>query len=344
MWARSGVSACPVALASGSTLAVLAATITIDTEADHDRGWVKTNPLRFASVTEAIPDVLTPLFQARRAHPTYLLTSEVLSDPRCVDVLRSVPDAELGTHLHGDHVQPAARAPDPAGAKSWDFNCFYPEEIERAKLEAITLLFRSSFGYQPRSYRAGRYAASGRTARMLADLGYAVDTSVTPLIRWVNEIDFSQQVDYRHAPLQPYQPSLEDLAMPGSLPLLEVPITIVERPRWWRLGVNLAQRATRRPQVSYPVWLRPSTTSWPWLYWIVRSKLDRHTPGGLLVFNIMFHSMEVVAGASPYSPDAAAAQRVIGRLGRLLGLLDKYSAQFLTLSELAELRARTGGD
>jgi hypothetical protein len=313
---------------------MIAATITIDTEADH-RGdaWVKTAPLRFASVTDGVPHVLAPLFAKHRARPTYLVTTEVMNDEASVEALARAKDCELGTHLHGDHVAPAARAPDPAGQTSWDFTCCYPAELERGKLETITDQYRDRFGRKPLSYRAGRYGASGRTARYLAELGYRAETSVTPGIEWINENDASHRLDFRHAPRIPYRPSAHDLAREGSLPIWEIPVTILEHPALWNRGFHIAQRALGRPVQSYPLWLRPSTTSRAWLWWMVREVMRRPGPK---VFNIMFHSMEVVAGASPYNPNGAATARILRRLDYLLGLLASHGATFFTLAELAE--------
>jgi hypothetical protein len=139
-----------------------------------------------------------------------------------------------------------------------------------------------------------------------------------------------------NAPLWPYRPAAEDLAASGDLPIWEIPVTILAQPRWWNLSINTYQRLRSRPIQDHPVWLRPSTTSWPWLRWIVGSRLRQARSLDFTVFNIMFHSMEVIAGASPYSPTPRAAQRVLGRLNRLLGLFESLGARFLTLSELAE--------
>ncbi len=319
--------------------------ISIDTEVDH-RGdqWIKTAPLRFRSVIDGVPGPLARIFAAHRARPTYLLTTEVMNDSESVDVLHRLEDGELGTHLHGEHVPPEARVPDPAGAQSWDFSCCYPERLERAKLVSLTDQFRDRFGRAPLSYRAGRYAASGRTAAILSELGYVAETSVTPGLRWVHEFDASCVLDFVNAPQWPYRPAAKDLAAVGELPIWEIPLTILPRPRWWNLGINTYQRLRSLPVQDYPVWLRPSTTSWPWLRWIVQSSLRRARSSDMTVFNIMFHSMEVIADASPYSPTPRAAQRVLARLNRTLGLFESLGARFLTLSELAdelERRERT---
>jgi hypothetical protein len=313
---------------------MIAVTITIDTEADHTgKAWVKTSPLRFRSVVEGVPNVLTPLFERHGARPTYLLTTEVINDAASVETLSRTRNCELGTHLHGDHVEPAARAPDPAGQTSWDFTCCYPEDIERAKLTTITNQFRDRLGRSPLSYRAGRYGASGRTARELAVLGYRAETSVTPGIEWINEIHPEHRMDFRNAPISPYRPSEHDLARPGSLPIWELPVTILPRPAIWNRGLNAAQRALGRPQQTYPVWLRPSTTSRPWLWWMVREIMRKP---GVQLFNIMFHSMEVVTGASPYNLTDAATAQILRRLDYMLGLLESHGARFFTMAELAE--------
>jgi hypothetical protein len=171
-------------------------------------------------------------------------------------------------------------------------------------------------------------------------LGYVAETSVTPGLRWVHEFDASCVLNFVHAPCEPYRPSMDDLACPGTLPIWEIPITILPRPPMWNLGVNTYQRLRRRPIRQYPVWLRPSTTSWPWLRWMVHSQLRQTRPPNVAVFNIMFHSMEVVADASPYSPTPRAAERVLQRLNRLLGLFGGLGARFLTLSQLAEVLER----
>lgn len=313
---------------------MIAATITIDTEADH-RGdsWYKSAPLTYRSVTEGVPHVMAPLFKKHGARPTYLLTHEVMDDEESVEVLARQKDCELGTHLHGDHVAPAARLPDPTGANSTDFTCWYPAEIERGKLVTITDQFRNRFGRRPVSYRAGRYAASGRTARILSDLGYRAETSVTPHIKWVNEIDASHTMDFRAAPITPYHPSESDLACEGILPIWELPVTILQRPAIWNAAVSAAQMALGKKPQSYPVWLRPSTTPRAWMWWMVHTIMKRP---GIKLFNIMFHSMEMVADASPYNPNGAATARIVSRLDFLLGLLKDAGATFYTMGELAE--------
>lgn len=311
--------------------------VSIDTEADHQaRSWVRTDPLTFRSITWAVPEILSPIFKETGARPTYLLAFEVLNDPASVETLRSLSDAEVGVHLHGDHVPPGADPALAAGTASMDLQCWYPEEVERTKLVTITDVFRDRTARPARSFRAGRYGASGRTVALLGTLGYVVDSSVTPGVLWAGERDPTHVLDFRQAPVAPYHPSPADLSTPGDLGVLEVPITVVPRPAWSDAGVMFAQRVLRRPIRRYPLFLRPSTASWPWLRWAIDRATATARAGGDAWLNVMFHSMEVVPGASPYSRTAREADRVAGRLRRILLLLRARGARFHTLTELAD--------
>lgn len=315
---------------------VIEVAISVDTEADAGPTWRRSDPLAFRSVTIGIGRLLTPLFTRFAVRPTYLLSSEVLEDDESMSVLSRLSDVELGTHLHGDHVPPSA-SQRPAGTASSELACLYPEGIERAKLATITQLFAERVGRAPRAYRAGRYGASGRTARLLAELHYGVDASVAPGTVWTSDRHPGRRVDFRGAPLVPYRPGPNDLREHGDLAIVEVPITILPRPLWWDAALMTGQWLLGRPRVRHPVWLRPSTTSWPWLGWTMRQAVTRTAHDGRAWLHVMFHSMEVTAGTSPYSRSQEEADRVLSRLHRLLGALDLAGARFHTLSEIAAL-------
>jgi len=78
--------------------------VTIDCECDKGPRWRTELPLSFTGVTVGIAEKLHPLFARFGVKPTYLLSSEVMSDAASVEVLRSLEGAELGTHLHGEFV------------------------------------------------------------------------------------------------------------------------------------------------------------------------------------------------------------------------------------------------
>jgi hypothetical protein len=293
--------------------------VTIDTECDHDPHWVRSKPLRFESITAGIPERLQPAFDAAGAVPTYLLTVEVMEDEASVGALRALKGRyEYGTHLHSAFIEPEKKFHDYAGVDSPDFQCHCAPDVERRKLENLTNLFVSRFGYRPRSFRAGRFGAGPNTIRSLAQLGYLADTSVTPHIRWRHP---DGDVDYRGAPEQPYIPrpdALAGIAPDGRGDILEVPITM--RRHWFR----------------GPYWLRPWFSSVASMKETLRYHLRRYGDRPIVVLNMMFHSMEVIAKASPYPQTDGEVQRFLDDLSAVLHWCRGEGIAFSGLADAAK--------
>jgi hypothetical protein len=275
--------------------------VTIDTECDHDPQWVRSRPLTFHSITTGLPQRLQPAFESVGAVPTYLLTVEVMEDEASVAALRGLRGRyEFGTHLHSAFIEPEKKFHDYAGIDSPDFQCHCAPEVEFRKLENLSALFERRFGRRPRSFRAGRYGAGANTIASLARLGYQIDTSVTPHIRWPHP---DGAVDYRRAPAQPYFPAPHSLVEPARgvhAGVLEIPVTM--KPRWLR----------------GPHWLRPWFSSVERMKQIVRYQLARHADRPVLVLNMMFHSMEVIAKASPYPQSDDDVRRFLDDMVQVL--------------------------
>ncbi len=257
--------------------------VTIDTECDHGPDWARSLPLTFDSINKGLPERLQPAFESIGVIPTYLLTVEVMEDQESVQSLRNLNgNHEFGTHLHAAFIEPEKKFHDYAGIDSPDFQCSYAPEVEYKKLENLTKLFVDNFGYQPASFRAGRFGACANTIESLQKLGYLVDTSVTPHILWEEP---NGQVDYRRAPEQPYFPAsgkLIEADSQTSKGLLEIPVTV-------------KKRFLRGPQ-----WFRPWFSSIGKMKKVVRYHLNKYRDNHVIVINMMFHSMEVIPKASPY--------------------------------------------
>lgn len=297
-------------------------TISIDTECDHDPAWARSAPLRFDSINIGMPERLQPLFNEVGAIPTYLLTVEVLEDDESVESLKSLQgNYEYGTHLHAAFVEPQKKFYDYAGVDSPDFQSSYAPEIEHAKLRTLTELFKSRLGYAPTSFRAGRYGAGNHTLAALRDLGYKVDTSVTPHIRWFEP---NGQADYRRAPEQPYFPSVKQLNRAGNQPVassdvLEVPVTV-------------RNRLFRR----YPRWFRPWYSSVDEMKDIFHYHLRRYGQQQTLVINMMFHSMEVIEAASPYPQSSDDVKKYLDDTYEILDWARSEGVTFKGLSDVRE--------
>src|SRR5262249_41193257 len=150
----------------------------------------------------------------------------------------------------------------------------------------------------------GRFGAGKHTIRILEDLGYRNDSSVTPHVRWG---DHEGEMNFTSSPEQPYFPDSDDLARPGASPVLELPVSIrgsrlgdLLRSRFLlEHGQNIWKRAVRRG--VRPLWLRPSTDGVPSMLRVCDTLINRYSEAGPVVLVMFFHAGEVVPGATPYS-------------------------------------------
>jgi len=300
--------------------------VSIDCECDKGPAWRTRRPLAFQGVHVGIAERLHPLFRRFGAKPTYLLSPELLRDARCVERLASLDGCELGTHLHGELADPGAFEPDVTDAVQRD----YPRELERAKLTWLTDAYRTAFGRSPRSFRAGRFGIGANTIPILDELGYAVESSVTPHVDWS---DVSPGLTFVGAPTQPYHPDPGAPFRPGTARLLEIPVTI--RPS------HLARVPVLGKLVEHR-WLRPTRSSGDALVAIARETVaaerEAH-PERPVVLNAMFHNVEVVAGTSPYASTDAEAWAIVERVGSLLEYWRSEGLACVGLADVPELLA-----
>jgi len=296
--------------------------VTIDTECDKTATWHAASPLSFRGVVEVVPELLQPLFAEFGIRPTYLLSPEVMTHADSCSVLRDARGVELGTHLHGENVLPQMRPGGPAGSRTADMQWEYEPQLEREKLAVLTELFVQQFGGRPKSFRAGRFGAGRYTGRFLRELGYLVDSSVTPHIRWTSPSGKSRP-DYRWSREAPYTLGREgDIRRPGEGGLLEVPITIV------------AEGDLERTRSERPLWFRPWHSDADGLARIMDHVLAEPAWAGVrrpLV--MMFHNVELIPGASPYPQTAEDVRRYIDMLKRVFEHAERRGLRSCTMHE-----------
>lgn len=303
-------------------------TVTIDTECDKGAGWKVARPLAFEAITRGVTLRLAPLFRAYGARATYLLSPEVMRHEPSVEALRRVEgESELGTHLHGELAEPGAFEPDVTDAFQRD----YPPDVERAKLESLTASFRSAFGRAPRSFRAGRFGIGRETVPILEDLGYAVESSVTPFMDWAP--NGAPGLAFLDAPTQPYHPDPREPGRPGASPMWEVPVTI--RP-------NALGRLPLVGRRLEPRWLRPTRGTERGIVEVAKDEIAAAAaaaPARPVILTCMFHNVEVLPGTSPYAATESQAIALMGRLRALMDFAAREGIRTIGLSDVPEVLA-----
>ncbi len=310
--------------------------ISIDVEPDCSATWQYSNPLTFTGVTDGIGKILQPLFLKYSMVPTYLLNNVVLEDESSIRVLKQLDGKfELGTHLHPEFIGPGKEHHNYAGKTGRANCCFYPPDIERAKIRNITSIFEDCFGYKPQSFRAGRYSAGGNTIASLADFGYKVDTSVTPHIRW-DDATREEPVDFSDAFEQPYfikEGSIKEADTKGRL--LQVPVTIGTFKRNTIRELLVSLGGIRHPYRSEkPVWLRPFYSNAMQMIKLVERFTEQYEHRETVVFNMMFHNVEVLPGLSPYTKTKEDCSRYIMQLEEFFLYCNQNGIRGIGLSEL----------
>ena len=317
--------------------------VSIDTECDKGPAWRTQFPLSFRSVTEALPEVLMPLFRRHGVVPTFLLSPEVIQNDESVRVVAGLPDCELGTHLHGEFVEPET---NPAALVTDTPQIAYNVDIEERKLANLTEMFRARFRRQPRSFRGGLFALSANTLRILESLGYEVDSSVTPFR--THRYACGLECNYWGASLHPYHPSRHDARRSGQLRICEVPVTLFN-PRFarWpavllrRLNDRISRRISKIRSSKAEVrtfWVRPFRGSADQLAeWSDAVIASWRGPGPPLI-NVMFHSVEAQPAASPYAQTEADVGVLVDSLATLFAhLRRRYAVESVGLGDAASV-------
>lgn len=94
-------------------------------------------------------------------------------------------DISFGAQLH-----PWVNPPfdnDDYSIVSNSFGCNLSYEIERKKIKNLTDLILDKTGNQPTLYLGGRYGADSDTMRILSELGYKIDFSISPFMDYSTE-------------------------------------------------------------------------------------------------------------------------------------------------------------
>ncbi|SFD17973.1 hypothetical protein SAMN05216286_4576 [Kosakonia oryzae] len=280
--------------------------ITIDTEGDNlwqNRREIKTENARYLARFQS-------LCERFGFKPVWLTNYEMATDPVFVEFAKDViarGEGEVGMHLHAWNSPPDH---DLTG-DDWRWQPYlieYPSAVLREKVCFMTQLLEDTFSTKMLSHRAGRWAFDSRYAKLLIELGYQVDCSVTPRVNWRNAKGAPQGfggTDYQHFPQHAYFLDVDDISKPGTSSLLEVPMSIqYKHPAWLnaiKQSYDRLRGKYRSPSVN---WLRPSGGNTAQMIDVAQKCLAQGN--GYVEF--MLHSSEFMPGGSPTFKDEAAIE------------------------------------
>jgi hypothetical protein len=287
--------------------------VTVDTE--EEGLWNNTFRARGNTVTNLRGiERFQRLCDAQGILPTYLVDTPVVLDSYGAELLGALQRegrAEVGAHLHPWCAPPFEEELTPRNS----YLCNLPDALKRAKLEGLTELIAERFGRAPTSFRAGRYGIDLASAKLLAELGYCVDSSVLPFT------DHSEQGGprFHEAPWLPYLISPANLLTPDPKGfLLEVPVSagfsrvnFAAASRWLRWASGPVGKRLRmvgvvhRLGLARRVKMSPEQATASQMKRLIDAFLQHRAPCVVL----MFHSSSLVPGMSPYVSDAASLER-----------------------------------
>ena len=197
--------------------------------------------------------------------------------------------------------------------------CRSSEERFEQQLAHLSGAIAASVGIRPVSYRSGRFGLCASHVTALERSGYHIDSTVAPLFNETHK----GGPDFVGAGLRPYFLAYDDVRRAGSSDVLEVPVSAgLNRrvPGWLERAYGRAPRPyfTRRMLralgIARMLWLRPSYSSLDDMQVLARRILGAGVP----VLNVIFHSSEALAGASPYNRTLEELTRFLDRLERFL--------------------------
>jgi hypothetical protein len=313
--------------------------ITVDTEEDTWGDYGCRTP--GTTNIHALP-ALQRLCDRFGAVPTYLVNWPVVDGASSSAILRDLSShgcCEVGTHIHPWNTPPVEEQTGPRTSMLSNL----PHALIRRKLTGLHEKIQERLGCSPTSFRAGRWGFGPRVAETLLDLGYVVDSSVSPYIDW--RADFGP--DYRNAPIRAYRFHPEAPLVPDPAgALVEIPATIGFLGGRPRFGMRLREWALRplprrlrmvgivdRLGIAAQRWLSPEVSTGGEMVRLARVLVG----AGAEYLNLTFHSPTLSAGLTPFVRDARQVREFNSRIEQFLEYAGAAGFRFASLARAPHL-------
>jgi len=319
--------------------------VTIDTEEDN---WgCFTSDGHTVENIQRIPE-LQDLFDRFQVKPTYMVDYPVVSDDRAASILKTILDkgnCEIGTHCHPWNTPPFQEATNEKNSML----CNLPAELQYKKIKFLHDAIRQRFGIDPISFRSGRWGYGPEVAKYIYELGYKVDSSITPYVDWTNDYG----PDFSELSPRPFKFSSEDIYRhrPDG-PLVEIPATVGYLQSNFALCNRISKLLTRQPMERFVlhkilhklnllnrVWLSPDVADAKNMIRLAR----RMMANGYQVINLFFHTPALKRGLSPFVLTQDDEVKFLERIRDVLIFARDAGIGSITLSETLSLYAGKNG-
>lgn len=300
--------------------------ITIDTEGDNL--WEK--PLSITTDNAEYLFRFQELCEEYGFKPTYLTNYEMASSKVFIEFARDVikrNTGEIGMHLHPWNSPPIISLTKD-DYRLQPYLIEYNEEVIKQKVEYMTKLLEDTFQICIASHRAGRWGFNEYYAKILEELGYKVDCSVTPLINWNSQKGVpcgGGGTDYSFFPDKAYFLDLSHISREGKSRILEVPMTTIPTDSMLSKEINnkfknekMLRKFTNRLFPSFYM-LRPNGKN---LHRLLRT-IDKAIENEKDYAEFMIHSSELMPGGSPTFKSKNDIERLYRDLRMLFDIVHK---------------------
>ena len=289
--------------------------------------------------------MLQEILERYGAIPTYFCTYEVARNESSSAVLKEILDrgrCEIGAHCHPWNTPPIFNGIYPRDSML----CNLPNRVVFDKIKALHELIIHRFQVVPQAFRAGRWGVGPSVAKIIKELGYKVDTSVTPYGNW----KIYQGPDFSRVGPSAYRFNPDDILcedLRGSL--VEVPVTIGFLQNNFKRCAAV-RRLIMNGRLSHVHilglldklrilnirWLSPELSSAREMICLTKRLLKKKCAS----LNLTFHTNSLIPGKNIFVRNEEELVFFLRKIETYLEFACKNNFEFLPLSAATEIYAR----
>ena len=300
--------------------------ITVDTEGDNLWAWEPGKEISVENVRYI--ERFQKLCESYNFKPVYLVNYEMAQSDELVSLLKEKAKTnlcEIGMHLHAWNSPPYYELPNKYNGCSYITE--YPTAVVREKHEFLRNYIIERFDIVPVSYRSGRWATNEDLFKVLDDLGFLVDCSITPELTHEGNVGMSVPKGNNYYGEKYQVRRLGDH-------LIEVPMSTCRTHNIH--GKNFRNRMSHLIK-GESIWLRPATNSFEDM--VRLTKILEKGDNSYLEF--MLHSSELMPGGSPYCKDDREVEIFYDRMEKYFKYIC-HNYEGVTLKEFYKLQNLQG--